>query len=61
VTTWPIGISISVCSGSNFHGNPGPTLASNRTAILRARAPVPGAEVATWVVPLKPVARQNQL
>jgi hypothetical protein len=36
-------------------------LASNRTAILRASGASDGAEVATWVVPLKPVARQNQL
>ena len=42
-------------SGSNFQGRPGPTLESKRTAILRASGPEVGAEVATWVVPLKPV------
>jgi hypothetical protein len=36
-------------------------LASKRTAILRASGAPTGAEVATCVVPLKPVARQNQL
>ena len=59
--TWPILTSISLCSGSNFQGRPGATLESKRTAIFRAIGPVAGAEVATWVVPLKPVARQNQL
>ncbi|MGY3646204.1 hypothetical protein ACVWW2_001495 [Bradyrhizobium sp. LM4.3] len=53
--------SISLCSGSNFQGRPGATLESKRTAIFRAIGPLAGAEVATWVVPLKPVARQNQL
>src|ERR1700730_10996133 len=61
VTTSPILISISFCSGSNFQGNPGATLESKRTAILRVSGAEDGAEVATWVVPLKPVARQNQL
>jgi len=32
-----------------------------RTAIVRESGAAEGAEVATWVVPLKPVARQNQL
>jgi hypothetical protein len=35
-------------------------LESKRTEILRAIGPAAGAAVATWVVPLKPVARQNQ-
>ena len=48
------------CSGSKRHGRPGPVLASKRTVILWSST-VPGADVATWVVPLKPVTRQNQL
>ena len=59
--TSPILTSISVCSGSNFQGSPPATLESKRTAILRSSGAPVGAEVATCVVPLKPVARQNQL
>ena len=41
-------------------GKPSPGK-SKRTAIVRANGAEEGTEVATWVVPLKPVARQNQL
>ena len=59
--TSPILTSISVFSGSNFQGKPPATLASKRTATVRASGAADGTEVATCVVPLKPVARQNQL
>jgi hypothetical protein len=60
VTTSPILTLISVFSGSKRQGNPAITLASKRTAIVRSSTP-DGICVATCVVPLKPVTRQNQL
>ena len=46
-------------SGSNDHGNPGATLESKRTVTVRPEI-YSGAVHATWVVPPKPVVRQNQ-
>src|SRR5450759_1523186 len=51
---------ISFCSGSNFHGSPGATLESKRMAMVRPST-CAGACCETWVVPAKPVVRQNQL